>query len=183
MTTVDQNQCQKSNNKKVAELETFSGSSSAILHFNGHHFPAVIGKNGLRTDKYEGDECTPSGFLPLRRILYRFDRLDALNSFIPCQPLTKDDGWCDDVTHPDYNRQIQLPHPARHEKLWLDDGIYDLIGILGYNDDPIRIGLGSAIFLHVATSDMKPTAGCIALSLNDLRWVLEHGLEAIFISK
>jgi L,D-peptidoglycan transpeptidase YkuD (ErfK/YbiS/YcfS/YnhG family) len=96
--------------------------------------------------------------------------------------LTETDGWCDDATHSDYNRQIHLPHPASHERLWLENQLYDIIGILGYNDDPIIPGQGSAIFLHIAKSSMTPTDGCIALSLEDLRWILEKGLEAILVS-
>jgi L,D-peptidoglycan transpeptidase YkuD (ErfK/YbiS/YcfS/YnhG family) len=167
-------------NDQVAKLEIISGSH-AILHFTGRHLPAAIGRNGVRTDKQEGDGATPSGLLPLRRILYRSDRLDAPKTSLLCEPLIRIDGWCDDATHPDYNRQIQLPHPASHERLWLENGLYDIIGILGYNDDPIIPGRGSAIFLHVASPDMTPTDGCIALSLDDLCWALEQGLDAIFV--
>ncbi|CAF1452520.1 unnamed protein product [Adineta ricciae] len=166
---------------KIAKLEVISCTSSAILHFSDRHLPAVIGRNSSRAAKVEGDGCTPVGFLPLRRILYRSDRLTPPRSSIPYQALTEHDAWCDDVTHEDYNHQIRLPHPAKHEKLWLEENVYDIIGVLGYNDDPVRIGRGSAIFLHVATSNMEPTAGCIALSLDDLCWVLEQGLEGILI--
>lgn len=170
------------NNKheRVANLEVISGSS-VVLHFAGRDFSATIGKNGVQTDKREGDGATPSGLLTLRRILYRSDRLNAPNTSLLCESITKNDGWCDDVTHPDYNRQIHLPHPASHEKLWLEDQTYDIIGILGYNDDPIIPGRGSAIFLHIVKPTMIPTDGCIALSLDDLRWILEHELEAIHV--
>ncbi|CAF2476484.1 unnamed protein product [Rotaria sp. Silwood2] len=167
-------------NSKLAELEVISGSS-AILHFAGRHLPSAIGRSGVRVDKHEGDGGTPSGFLSLRRILYRSDRLDSPKTSLKCEPLTENDGWCDDAAHQDYNRQIRLPHPASHERLWLDNQLYDIIGVLGYNDDPIIPGRGSAIFLHVARPDMQPTDGCIALSLDDLCWVLEQGLEAILI--
>jgi L,D-peptidoglycan transpeptidase YkuD (ErfK/YbiS/YcfS/YnhG family) len=50
---------------------------------------------------------------------------------------------------------------------------YDLMAVVGYNDDPPVKGLGSAIFFHV-TPDYGPTAGCIALSLQNLTWVLER---------
>jgi L,D-peptidoglycan transpeptidase YkuD (ErfK/YbiS/YcfS/YnhG family) len=166
--------------EKVAQLEVISGSS-AILNFSGLHLPAAIGRGGVRADKHEGDGATPSGILPLRRLLYRSDRLDAPSTSLPCKPLTENDGWCDDPTHPDYNHQIHLPHPARHERLWLNDEIYNIIGVLGYNDDPVIPGRGSAIFLHIARPDMRPTDGCIALSLEDLSWLLAQGLETIIV--
>jgi L,D-peptidoglycan transpeptidase YkuD (ErfK/YbiS/YcfS/YnhG family) len=161
---------------KIAKLEVVTGSSD-ILHFAGRHLPAAIGRSGVRADKREDDGGTPTGFLPLRRMFYRPDRLDLPCTCLPCQPLTEKDGWCDDATHPDYNRQIQLPHSARHENLLLNDGTYAIIGILGYNDDPIISGQGSAIFLHIKTPDMKPTEGCIALSLRDLCGYLNKDLK------
>ncbi len=78
-----------------------------------------------------------------------------------------------------YNRPVRLPYAAGHERLWRDDGIYDVIVVLGHNDDPPVPGRGSAVFLHVARSDYGPTAGCVALALVDLLTVLrEAGPEA-----
>jgi hypothetical protein len=39
----------------------------------------------------------------------------------------------------------------------------------------------AATFLHIARPDMRPTDGCIALSLEDVSWLLEQGLETIFV--
>ena len=64
----------------------------------------------------------------------------------------------------------------------MDDSVYDIIGVLGWNDDPIRPGFGSAIFLHVARDDYAPTEGCVALALPDLRHVLAAGLTEILVT-
>ncbi len=40
--------------------------------------------------------------------------------------------------------------------------------MLGFNDDPVVPGKGSAIFLHLARPDYGPTEGCIALPRDDL---------------
>ncbi|MGH7099203.1 MAG: L,D-transpeptidase family protein, partial [Stellaceae bacterium] len=45
---------------------------------------------------------------------------------------------------------------------------------LGYNDNPVVKGRGSAIFLHVAAPGFAPTAGCVALTLSDLLAVLRE---------
>ncbi len=58
------------------------------------------------------------------------------------------------------------------EKLWRDDPVYDLVIPLGYNDDPVISGKGSAIFMHVAKPNYEPTEGCVALALLDLQEVL-----------
>jgi L,D-peptidoglycan transpeptidase YkuD (ErfK/YbiS/YcfS/YnhG family) len=145
----------------------------------GEAYRAAIGRGGVRVDKSEGDGATPAGVLPLRRVLYRADRGRAPSCVAPVEPLSPDDGWCDDPAHAEYNRMVRLPHPARHELLWREDAIYDVIGVLGWNDAPVVRGRGSAIFLHVARADFSPTDGCIALPEAVLRHVLAAGLDAI----
>lgn len=150
-----------------------------LLRFQGGIYRCAIGKGGWRADKREGDGATPVGLLPLRRVLYRADRLTPPRAAVPVAPIAPDDGWCDDTTHTDYNSQIRLPHSARHEELWRADEIYDVIGVLGWNDAPVARGRGSAIFLHLARPGFSPTEGCIALELRDLLRVLAEGLMAI----
>ena len=142
-------------------------------------YRAALGRAGINRHKQEGDEATPMGLLPLRRVLFRADRLARPDCAVPAEPLAPEDGFCDDPFHADYNRMVRLPHPARHEALWRADGVYDIIGVLGWNDAPVVRNAGSAIFLHVARSDMAPTEGCIALKLPDLRRLLAAGLTEI----
>ncbi|MFM7780641.1 MAG: L,D-transpeptidase [Alphaproteobacteria bacterium] len=150
-----------------------------LLRFQGGIYRCAIGKGGRRADKREGDGATPVGLLPLRRVLYRADRLAPPRAAVPSAPIAPDDGWCDDPTHADYNSQIRLPHSARHEELWCADEIYDVIGVLGWNDAPVARGRGSAIFLHLARPGFSPTEGCIALEQHELLRVLAEGLTAI----
>ncbi len=65
-----------------------------------------------------------------------------------------------------------IPTPASAERLWRDDGLYDLVVVLGHNDDPVVPGRGSAIFLHLARPDYAPTEGCAALARADLEALL-----------
>nr|WP_281701150.1 L,D-transpeptidase family protein [Acetobacter malorum] len=139
---------------------------------------AVIGKNGLTEQKQEGDHATPIGIFPLRKVYYRADRLIKPKTILPVEPLSPRDGWCDDPQSPDYNRFVKLPHPARHEQLWREDHVYDLIVVMGYNDNPAISGRGSAIFMHLQRPDRTPTEGCLALSESDLRTVLAAGADA-----
>jgi L,D-peptidoglycan transpeptidase YkuD (ErfK/YbiS/YcfS/YnhG family) len=100
---------------------------------------------------------------------------------VPVQALGRDDGWCDDPAYPDYNRPVRLPISASAEALWREDAVYDIIAVLGWNDDPVQPGRGSAIFLHVAQPDYAPTEGCVALAPDDLRRVLAMGLTEIVV--
>jgi len=151
------------------------------LVLRGLVFRASLGRRGVRPDKREGDEATPTGVLPLRRVLYRADRVRAPDCAVPVEPVAPNDGWCDDPDDADYNRLIRLPHDGHHEELWRQDGIYDVIGILGWNDAPVQRSRGSAIFLHVAAPDFAPTLGCIALALEDLRQVLGAGVTELLV--
>lgn len=141
----------------------------------------AIGRGGVRADKSEGDGATPAGLLPLRRVLFRADRVAPPACAVPVEPIAPQDGWCDDPSHPDYNRPVGLPHPARHERLWREDTLYDIVGVLGWNDAPVLRGRGSAIFLHLARPDLAPTEGCIALAEQDLRAALASGLTEILV--
>jgi L,D-peptidoglycan transpeptidase YkuD (ErfK/YbiS/YcfS/YnhG family) len=147
-------------------------SGDGVLRFGGQSYRCALGRSGLSLSKREGDGATPAGRMKLRNVLYRADRIEPPRTQLAIGALAQTDGWCDDPTSPDYNCKITLPHPARHEDLWREDTLYDLLAVIGYNDDPPVAGLGSAIFLHVAQPDYAPTEGCVALALSDLRTVL-----------
>ena len=151
------------------------------LVVGGLVFRAALGRSGVRSDKQEGDGATPVGLLPLRRVLYRADRVASPGCVMPAEPIAPTDGWCDDPSHADYNRMVRLPHDGSCEELWRQDAVYDLIGVLGWNDTPVQRGRGSAIFLHVARPDYAPTEGCIALALGDFRRLLGAGLSELMV--
>jgi L,D-peptidoglycan transpeptidase YkuD (ErfK/YbiS/YcfS/YnhG family) len=157
-------------------------SPSGAFRFQGETFRASCGRGGISSQKQEGDGATPAGLLPLRRVLYRADRLGKPKAAVPLEPIAPNDGWCDDPTAAAYNTAITLPNDAHHEELWRRDAVYDVIGVLGWNDGPIQRNRGSAIFLHVARPDYAPTEGCIALALFDLLRVLAGGLTGIEVS-
>jgi L,D-peptidoglycan transpeptidase YkuD (ErfK/YbiS/YcfS/YnhG family) len=127
----------------------------------------AIGRCGIGDKRRERDGVTPIGTWPVRRVLYRADKLTPKTT-LPMAPIAPDDGWCDAPDDPAYNTQVKLPCAASHERLWRDDDLYDLVVVLGFNDDPVMPGAGSAIFLHVARPDFGPTEGCLAFALADL---------------
>ena len=76
---------------------------------------------------------------------------------LPAAPIAPQDGWCDDPADPAYNRPVPLPYPARHERLWREDEIYDLLIVLGHNDDP-RFRF-KALVSHAGVYNLESMAG------------------------
>ena len=134
----------------------------------------ALGRAGViaAADKREGDGASPLGAWPVRAAFFRPDRGECPVTALPLAPIAETDGWSDDPADPAYNTHVRLPHPFRHERLQREDGLYDRVVTLGYNDDPPVAGRGSAIFLHCAREDYAGTEGCVALARADLDRVL-----------
>ena len=137
------------------------------LIFEDFEFKCTIGKRGLSKNKREGDKKTPTGRFKLGNLYFRSDRIKKPETVIKSVPIKKNMGWCDDVKSKKfYNKLINIKNKIRHERLYRKDFKYDLFIPLSYNTNPVKIGKGSAIFLHL-TKNYKPTAGCIALQEKD----------------
>ena len=147
-------------------------SPSGQARWGGLRVRCALGRGGITRNKREGDGTTPIGKWPMRRLLYRTDRVSRPKTRLDITEIRPEDGWCDDPADLAYNQPVKLPYAGRHERLWREDEIYDLLVVLGYNDNPVVPGLGSAIFLHVARPDYSPTEGCVALARSDLERVL-----------
>lgn len=131
---------------------------------DGRVVKCAIGRGGIHREKQEGDGVTPIGEWPLRYGYYRADRLDGTpKTALPMTVIRPDDGWCDAPDDPNYNKPVKKPYDASHEDMWREDMLYDIVIVLGHNDNPPVPGAGSAIFLHVARPDYSPTEGCVAL--------------------
>ena len=160
--------------EEVARLCLLRASAKrGVLRYGWWWLPCAIGPAGVRARKREGDGATPRGRLPLRQVFYRPDRVRRPGTALPVRALRPADGWCDAAADRNYNRMVNMPYSASAETLWRADGVYDLIAVLGFNDTLRVRGGGSAIFLHIARVDLRPTAGCIALSRQHVLRLLE----------
>lgn len=134
--------------------------------------PVALGRGGISLRKQEGDGATPAGTWPLRRAFFRADRISAFHCPLPLAPIDPLDGWSDDPADPQYNRLVAHPETGTRifsaERMWRDDGLYDIVVVIGHNDDPPVAGHGSAIFMHLARPDFSPTEGCIAMTRDDM---------------
>jgi L,D-peptidoglycan transpeptidase YkuD (ErfK/YbiS/YcfS/YnhG family) len=134
--------------------------------------PCAIGRSGIAHLKREGDGATPAGRHRIVSLYVRRDRLPVPRTTLPLRVMQPHDGWCEDPAHGRYNCPIRLPSSAGHETMWRNDRLYDLVGVLDWNMRPRIRRRGSAIFLHLSRPGFQPTAGCIALTLGDLKRLL-----------
>ena len=138
------------------------------LIYKNSKFRCSLGINGIKNKKKEGDGITPKGIFKLKKIYYRNDKVKNIVTKVKKIKITKDMGWCDDPKSKYYNKLIRLPSKFGHEKLYRKDDIYNLIIVLDYNMNPVTKNKGSAIFIHLAKKNYKPTQGCMGLKQNDL---------------
>lgn len=147
-------------------------ATQGFLDLGFTRLPCVIGRSGRRAMKREGDGASPRGTFGLHYVYFRPDRGRRPDTCLPVIPLTPADGWCDAPGDRNYNRPVQHPYPQSAERLWRDDHLYDVIGVLDYNIHPRCQGQGSAIFLHIAHPKGRPTEGCIGVSMHDMKRLL-----------
>ena len=135
-------------------------------------FKCSVGKRGIRKNKFEGDFYTPSGKFEIGKLYWRPDRVQLPETKLFCKKIKKNMGWCNDPKHRFYNSLIKISKKVKHEKMYRNDIKYDLVIVIDYNlKKPVPFK-GSAIFIHL-TQNYKPTAGCIALSKNDMLVLLK----------
>jgi len=135
---------------------------------------ATIGENGfaLPGEKREGDGKTPSGIFSLKRT-FGYDK--TVNTKMPFRQASEDDLWVDDPNAPDYNQWVKQGETGAdsYEKMKREDGQYKYGIVIEYNTDPVIKGHGSAIFFHVWKGKDSPTAGCVAVSEEDMIKIFE----------
>ena len=152
--------------------------SEHLAEWNGRELRCAVGRNGFvgARIKKEGDGGTPIGRFVMREVFYRPDREKPPLTALPLLATRQNDAWCENPEDPDYNQLASLPHKMS-DPLWREDHLYDIMVILGFNDDPVVAGKGSAIFLHIARPDFSPSAGCVHLAREDLLAVLREADE------
>lgn len=134
------------------------------------NMPCALGAGGISAFKREGDGRTPQGRFALCGGFFRGDRMAKPAPWlVATRPFW---GWCDAPDAASYNRRVNRPCSASHELLWREDSVYDVVIVLDYNLAPRRRGRGSAIFFHIAHENFSPTAGCVAISVHNMRRLL-----------
>ena len=55
-----------------------------------------IGKNGLKSNKIEGDYSTPKGLFSLKKLYFREDQVGIPKCSLNKKPIQRNMAWCDD---------------------------------------------------------------------------------------
>tara|TARA_X000001036_G_scaffold360849_1_gene343952 strand:- start:25 stop:519 length:495 start_codon:yes stop_codon:yes gene_type:complete len=143
------------------------------LQIDDFYFKCCIGKNGISNKKKEGDKKTPKGTYGIEHLYYRTDKLKKPITSLKCISITKNMGWCDDLSAPQkYNKIIKIKGNIKCEKLYRHDYKYDLLIPIKYNFKKPILGIGSCIFIHL-TKNYFPTTGCVALKKKDFLILLK----------
>lgn len=154
-------------------VRTAPGSKTrGLLTADGRTMPCALGRSGIGIKRGEGDGITPLGRFSLLSAMVRADRVPVRSSRFALTFIGPHDGWCDATGDRNYNCPVPLPYPASHEKLAREDHLYDIAIVMDHNiTQRMSVG-GSAIFFHLAHDDYRPTEGCIAISREDMLWLL-----------
>ena len=148
--------------------------SQGVLRVGPVLMPAALGRGGIRADKREGDGGTPRGRFHPIRLWWRADRLARPRTLLPVRRIGRNQAWCEDPGDRRYNRPFIRSANEPGDRLWRDDGLYDLVLEIDHNVRPRIAGRGSAVFVHIARPGFTPTAGCVALRRHDLKRLLSR---------
>jgi D-alanyl-D-alanine dipeptidase len=168
----------------TGELQMLSRSPHGWIAVGGK-IPVSVGHKGLAwgsglqqalTDgpqKVEGDGKAPAGVFRFGTAFgYDPEPLPGLK--LPYRQATDRDYYVDDSDSPQYNLWETLPDATSKptwksaERMKRNDHLYELGIVVQQNNDPVTPGKGSAVFLHVWRRPSSPTAGCTAMSKEDL---------------
>ena len=145
-------------------------------------FNVVVGRNGLGKDatsslslnniaatKHEGDGKSPAGIFKLGKVFSYHDVKKLRMPFIQVDT----NFYCvDDMASSYYNTLIKQD-TAQHnfnsfEYMKRNDALYEYGIWVLYNSDPVTAGNGSCIFLHIWRNENSGTAGCTAMTKENM---------------
>lgn len=185
-----------------ATLRMFSRREGTWVQV-GDEIPVTIGQNGmawgrgLQADasngpqKIEGDGRAPAGIFHFGAS-FGYSSQRPSGSKLPYRQATERDYYVDDPESTRYNQWVVLPRNVSDphqlwksvEKMKRADYLYEVGIVVEQNIDPVVTNRGSAVFFHVWRRPGVPTAGCTAMSKENLlallRW-LDPAQEPLLI--
>jgi L,D-peptidoglycan transpeptidase YkuD (ErfK/YbiS/YcfS/YnhG family) len=172
----------KADEATAAFLDGISGGADKMVTASGHGSASVVrayqrmegawtrrfetrgffGRNGVTSDKREGDGATPAG-------VYKFGIAFGVavdpGATLEYVRVSDRDVWVDDPDSAYYNEWADKNSPDADwksaEPLAKYTKAYKYAASIDYNTNPTVPGKGSAIFLHCSTD--RPTEGCVSV--------------------
>lgn len=145
-------------------------------HAASHKVPIVLGRNGIAAPetKQEGDEKTPGGIFKIGPLFGTENNSTHFKmSYIELTPTTLciDDSQSSYYNHiVDTKKILNTDWKSAEEMKTISE--YQLGAVILYNKKPILKKKGSCIFIHRWKNANTGTAGCIAMSDQDLQNLL-----------
>src|SRR5258708_18509519 len=78
----------------------------------------VLGRGGIRANKFEGDGATPRGRFRLIRLWWRADRHPHPATLLPARRINPSLAWCENTADRLYNRPFQRAAGDGGDRLW-----------------------------------------------------------------
>lgn len=171
----------------VVLTQTFSDSEGTLFAFEEGEeplfaFPIVVGEKGMAwgrghhrywhlsgLHKREGDNRAPAGLFSLSALFGKEELREARMPFLR----SAESHFCIDDPHSTFYNVIVDAHGVANdwksaEEMVRNDGLYDLGVVIDHNADPVTPGMGSCIFMHRWREEGWSTAGCTAMSSENL---------------
>ena len=126
-----------------------------------------LGRNGLSANRHAGDMTTPIGSF---KILYAFGKAPNPGTQMTYRDITPNSYLSSE--RDTYNTWVESFRPMSGEHL-TDYYQYKYGMDIGFNQNPVVYGKGSAIFLHCKSYDRWWTHGCISLEEKNMVEVLQ----------
>lgn len=166
-------------------LQRYERSSAEGWVAVGRAVPVTLGRAGLAwgrglhpsmpgRQKEEGDARAPAGVFGIGSLFgyAGADSVLARAAKLPYRCATEDLKCIDDPLSVHYNclvdQSLSLADWVSCEAMLRDDARYELGVVVEHNVEPAVAGCGSCIFMHVWAAPGVPTAGCTAMSLEDI---------------
>ena len=142
--------------------------------------PCHYGKNGLSSDRHDGDGTTPMG---LFKVTLVFGNAPDPGSAMPYRQITPTSWWSGEKE--DYNTWVEVEPGTREmkrsEHLYRFKISYKYAMAIDFNTNPVVWGKGFAIFIHCDYLDDQTTAGCVALEEKYMLRLVKECKEGTFL--
>lgn len=170
----------------TGSMERYERDDSLQWRRAGDPAPVNIGRNGMGWGrglhpgdqtgpvKREGDGRAPAGVFPLALAFGAAEELPPEAKGFPYLHTSATTFCVEDVRSKFYNQiidssEVKMTSWERWSEMQRADGLFRWGVVVRQNGPDIKTGAGSCVFLHIWRGFRHPTAGCTAMSLEQIK--------------